>query len=174
MDRDAAPDQAPHRVSAVEDVEREGQERLDLVRARPQVELRGVGDPADERVDPVARDEGRGGGQGAAQLDRRGREPDLLLGLPQGGADQVLVVGVLAPTGERDLAGMAAKVGAALGEDQAGLLGPAVEREEDGGVGVAADLDRPRLFRREQQLCEVGQMITWTVPPSTDQAAPLT
>ena len=39
VDRDAAPDQAPHRVSAVEDVEREGEERLDLVRARPQVEL---------------------------------------------------------------------------------------------------------------------------------------
>ena len=69
---------------------------------------------------------------------------------------------------------MAAQVGAALGEDQAGFLGPAVERQEDGGVGVAADLDPPRLLRREQQLCEVGQMITWTVPPSTDQAAPLT
>jgi hypothetical protein len=99
-------------------------------------------------VDPVAGDEGRGGGQGAAQLDRRGREPDLLLGLAEGGPGQVRVVGVLAPAGERDLAGMAAKVGSALGEDQAWLLGPAVEREEDGGVGIAADLDRPRLLRR--------------------------
>jgi len=50
---------------------------------------------------------------------------------------------------------MASQVGAALGEDQARLvIGPAVERQEDGGFG--------------------RQMITWTVPPSTDQAAPLT
>jgi hypothetical protein len=45
----------------------------------------------------------------------------------------------------------------ALGEDQTWLIGPAIERQEDGRVdGLAA------------------QMITWTVPPSTDQAAPAT
>jgi hypothetical protein len=69
---------------------------------------------------------------------------------------------------------VAAEVGSALGEDQPRLLGPAVEGEEDGGVGVAADLDLPRFLGREQPVGELAQMITWTVPPSTDQAAPLT
>ena len=37
---------------------------------------------------------------------------------------------------------MAAQVGAALGEDQARLVGPAVEGEEDGGVVVDATSPR--------------------------------
>jgi hypothetical protein len=49
------------------------------------------------------------------------------------------------------------QVGAALGEDQPWVLRPSVERQEDGRVYLATD-----------------QMITWTVPPSTDQAAPET
>ena len=114
------------------------------------------------------------GGRAPLTLDVAGGQGDLLLGLAQRGGDQVGVVGVAAAAGERDLAGMAAEVGAALGEDQPRAVGPAVERQQDGGVGVAADLDRPRLLGREQELGEVGQMITWTVPPSTDQAAPLT
>ena len=85
----------------------------------------GVGDPADEGVDPVPGDEGRGGGRAPLSSTRRA-ERDLLLGLAQRGPGQVGVAGVLAPAGERDLAGVAAKVGAALGEDQAGALGPAV------------------------------------------------
>jgi len=125
-------------------------------------------------VDPVTRDEGRGRRQGAAELDPGGLERDLLLGLAQGGGGEVGVARVPAAAGERDLARVPAKVGAALGEDQPRGVGPAVEGEEDGGVGVAADLDLARLLRREQQVGEVGQMITWTVPPSTDQAAPLT
>jgi hypothetical protein len=174
VDRDPAPEKAAHRVPAVEDVEREGEERLDLARVRPQVELGRVRDAADERVDAVAGDERRGGGEGAAQLDVAASERDLLLGLAQGGPDQVGVGRVPPPARERDLAGMAAEVGSALGEDQPGALGPAIEGEEDGGVGVAANLDRSRLLGRQKQVGEVAQMITWTVPPSTDQAAPLT
>jgi hypothetical protein len=52
---------------------------------------------------------------------------------------------------------MAPQVGAPLGEDEARVLGPAVEGQEDSCVDGAA-----------------AQMITWTVPPSTDQAAPAT
>jgi hypothetical protein len=62
----------------------------------------------------------------------------------------------VAAAGEGDLAGVTAQVGAALGEDQTRLVVPAVERQQDGGVDL------------------VPQMITWTVPPSTLQAAPLT
>ena len=51
---------------------------------------------------------------------------------------------------------MAAQVGATLGEDEAGVVGPALEWQQHGRVDFAP------------------QMITWTVPPSTDQAAPLT
>jgi hypothetical protein len=60
-----------------------------------------------------------------------------------------------------------------LGEDHARALGPAEHRHQDGGVDAAAGLHRQRLLGREQLLGE-AQMITWTVPPSTDQAAPLT
>ena len=52
---------------------------------------------------------------------------------------------------------MAAQVGAPLGEDEAGLLRPAVEGKENRRLYLATD-----------------QMITWTVPPSTDQADPAT
>jgi hypothetical protein len=52
---------------------------------------------------------------------------------------------------------VAPQVGAALGEDEAGVLRPAVEGQEDRRLYLATD-----------------QMITWTVPPSTDQAEPAT
>jgi hypothetical protein len=171
---DAAPDQAPHPVALLEDLERERQQGLDLGRIRPQVEPGRVRDPADEGVDPEPGDECRGRGEGAADVDFARRQGDLLLGLAQRGGDQIGVVGVAAAARERDLAGVAAEVCAALGEDQPRAVGPAVERQQDGGVGLAADLDRPRLLGREQELGQVAQMITWTVPPSTDQAAPLT
>jgi len=54
-------------------------------------------------------------------------ETDLLFGLAQRRRPQVGVLGVAAATGEGDLAGVAPQVGAALGEDQARVLGPAVE-----------------------------------------------
>ena len=92
----------------------------------------------------------------ADNLDVVGLEADLLLRLAQGGGREVGVIIVASSPGEGDLAGVAAQVGAALGEDQAGVVGPPVERQQDRGVDLAP------------------QMITWTVPPSTDQAAPLT
>jgi hypothetical protein len=52
---------------------------------------------------------------------------------------------------------MPTEVGSALGEDQARILRPSVEGQEHGRLYLATD-----------------QMMTWTVPPSTDQAAPAT
>jgi hypothetical protein len=124
-------------------------------------------------VDAVAGGERRRRGEGAAELDRGRVEPDLLLRLAQRGGGEVGVALVLAAAREGDLAGVAAQVGTALGEDQPRLLGPAEEGQEDGGVGAAAGLDRQRLLGGQQALGEI-QMITWTVPPSTDQAAPAT
>jgi hypothetical protein len=115
-----------------------------------------MGDVAEEGVDAVPGDEGSGGRQLCGDLDGGRVEADLLLGLADGGRREVGVVLVAPPAGEGDLAGVAAQVGAPLGEDQAGLVGPPVERQQDGRVDLAP------------------QMITWTVPPSTDQAAPLT
>jgi hypothetical protein len=156
VDRDAAADQAAHRVAPAQQLEREGEDGLDLGRVGLEVELAGVGDAADEGVDAVAGDEGRRRRQLLTELDRSRIEADLLVGLAQRRGGQVGVGFVFAPAGERDLTGVTAKVGAPLGEDEARLLRPAVERQQDRGVDF------------------VPQMITWTVPPSTDQAAPLT
>ena len=118
VDRDAAADQAADLVALAQDVQREGEDGLDLGRVRLEVELRGVGDAADEGVDAVAGDEGAGRRQRLAELDRapgRGRSPPP----PRAArSPQVGVAGVPAPAGEGDLAGVAAQVGAALGEDQ--------------------------------------------------------
>jgi hypothetical protein len=109
---------------------------------------------ADEGVDAIAGGEGIGRRQGLAELDLAWVEADLLLRLAQGGRAEVGVAGVVAAAGKGDLAGVAAQVGAPLGEDEPGLVRPAVEGKQYRGF------DR--------------QMITWTVPPSTDQAAPAT
>jgi hypothetical protein len=72
---------------------------------------------------------------------------------------------------------MAAKVGAALGEDQAGALRIVVEGEEDGRVGGAMGIKGLGLLGGEQdgaEVLRVAQIITCTVPPSTLQAAPAT
>jgi hypothetical protein len=124
-------------------------------------------------VDAVAGGERRRRREGAAELDRRRVEADLLLGLAQRGGGEVGVALVLAAAGEGDLAGVAAQVGAALGEDQPRLVRPAEERQQHGGVGPPPGLHLQRLLGREQPVGE-AQMITWTVPPSTDQAAPAT
>jgi hypothetical protein len=115
-----------------------------------------VRDAPDERVDAVAGDEGRGRRQRLADLDQRGVEADLLPGLAQRRGDEVGVALVPAASRERDLSGVPPQVGPPLGEDQPRLAGPAEERQQD------------RRFDR------LPQMITCTVPPSTDQAAPLT
>jgi hypothetical protein len=125
-------------------------------------------------MDEVVGDERRVRRQRAGELDRRGLEADLLLGLAQRRRRQIRVAGVAAAAGEGDLTRVQAQVGAALGEDQARLLGPAVDRQQDRRLGAAAVARRARVLGAQQQAGEVGQMITWTVPPSTDQAAPLT
>ena len=107
------------------------------------------GHQADDRQDLVAGHHGRDRPQGADHLDRCRVEPNLLLRLAQRGADQLLAR--LGPAaGERDLAGVTAHVVAALGEDQAGLVGPVVDRDEDSGILVAVGVERQRLGRVEQ------------------------
>ncbi len=58
------------------------------------------------------------GGSSPITLAQLPGEPDLLFGLPQGGRLQARVVVVAAPSGERDLAGVATQVGAPPGEHQ--------------------------------------------------------
>jgi hypothetical protein len=157
VDGEAAPDQAAHLVALAQPLEGEGEDGLDLGRVRRQGQFPRVGDVADEGVDDVVGDEGASRRQGLADLDLSRAQADLLLGLAQRRGLQAGVAVVAAAAREGDLAGVAAQVGAALGEDQARILGPAVERQQDGRLDGGAD-----------------QMITWTVPPSTDQAAPAT
>jgi hypothetical protein len=81
---------------------------------------------------------------------------------------------------------MAPHVVAALGEDEAGRGIPVEDRDQDGGVLVAVGVEPGRIGgveqRRRESLASAAaaapgppaQMITWTVPPSTLQAAPAT
>ena len=115
------------------------------------------------------------GGSAPDQLDRGRVETDLLLGLAQRRGVEVGVAGVAAAAGEGDLAGVAAQVGAALGEDQARLArasrrAPAAPppRSPARSIAAASSGESSRLAQSSTQ------MITWTVPPSTDQAAPAT
>lgn len=157
VDGDAAADQAADRVALAQDLEREGEDGLDLGRVGLQRQPAWVRDASDEGMDAVAGGEGRGWRQRLAELDQRGVEADLLLGLAQRCGGEVGVAIVPAAARERDLAGMPAQVGPPLGEDQPGLVGPAEQRQQDRRIDLLAT-----------------QMITCTVPPSTDQAAPLT
>ncbi len=157
-------------------VEVELDDPLDLVRAER------VGEPlrdeADDRQDLEGGDDGRRRGQSADDLDGAGVEADLLAGLAERALDERLA-GIGSAARERDLAGMAAHVAAALGEDQAGPLGPAEERHQDRRALLAVGVEPLGLDRVEERAGEVGrfplaQMITWTVPPSAPQAAPAT
>ena len=94
-------------------------------------------DQADEGVDLVAGDEGADRRQGADHLDVAGSRPISSSASRSAVASSSSAGIVPAPAGKRDLAGVAAEVGAALGEDQAGLLGVAVDRHQHGGVGRA-------------------------------------
>jgi hypothetical protein len=70
-----------------------------------------------------------------------------------------------------------AKVVAALGEDQARRLRPAVDRNQDSRVLAPVGAEGVGFNRVEEAGAEVAgcvQMITCTVPPSTLQAAPET
>ena len=66
----------------------------------------------------------------AARIER-----DLLLGLAQRRRGEVGVGLVPAAAGKGDLARVTPHVGAPLGEDQARIVRPAVERQQDRGLG---------------------------------------
>ena len=61
---------------------------------------------------------------------------------------------------------MPAQIGAALGEDQAGTLRPAVHWDQHRGPRSSVSVERLGLRGAEQQL-RSAQMIIWTIPPST-------
>ena len=78
-------------------------------------------------------------------------------------------------TGRRH--GLKKTSGFLLGEDEPGALRPAEQRHEHRRLLLAVGVHRRRLLRVEQEVAEArrhAQMITWTVPPSTLQAAPAT
>ena len=76
--------------------------------------------------------------------------------LAQRGRGQVGVLGVAAAARERDLAGVALEVLAALGEDRVQLArGIEVERSEDRGLGAAVDVDRERSLGRQQRAAQL-------------------
>jgi hypothetical protein len=68
-------------MALAEDVQRDGEDGLDLGRVELQAQLSGMGDVADEGVDAEAGDESAGGRQLLAELDSGGIEADLLLRL---------------------------------------------------------------------------------------------
>ena len=82
------------------------------------------------------------------------READLLLGLAQRGLEERLVA-VAPAAGEGDLAGVPAQVRASLGEDQAGVVGPAVHRHQDRGLGAAVRLESLGLHGVEKQAGQI-------------------
>ena len=171
MDGDAAADQAAHLVALAQQLQREGEDGLDLARVRLQVELARVRDVADEGVDAVAGDEGRGRRQRLADLDRAGVEADLLLGLAQRRRLQVGVAGSRRPPGKEISPAWRRRSARRSVKIEARLLRPAVEgsstpRRCRRGPSAAASSGEQAPVR--------AQMITWTVPPSTDQAAPAT
>ena len=66
-------------------------------------------------------------------------QPDLLVGFAQGGGGQVGVLLVLAAAGERDLAGVAPQVLAALGEHRMEFVALDIKRDEHARPGAPAD-----------------------------------
>ena len=84
------------------------------------------------------------------------RQADLLVRLAQRGRGEVGVLGVAAAARERDLAGVALEVVAALGEDELQLARRVeVERGEHGGLGAAVDVDRQRGLGRQQRAAQL-------------------
>jgi hypothetical protein len=110
-------------------------------------------------MDLEAGDERADGRQRAGKLDGGRIEADLLLGLPQGRRRERLAGVVAPPAGEGDLAGMAAEVGAALGEDEAGLLRVVVYREQNRRLGAAGRGQLLRLVGTEQAIFEVAARV---------------
>ena len=143
-DRDPAADQTASPVSVAQRRERQLEHLGDLART----ELPGLPrlDQADERVHGVAGGDRGRGLQRAHQLDRFRGQTDLLVGLAQRRRSQIGIALVAATAGERDLARVAAKVGAALGEDRPQLTLIDVQRNQHRGVDSSAHVECDRIL----------------------------
>ena len=136
-------------VDGAQRLDRQFEHLGDLVLAEHPLEA--LLDQPDERIDRVVGDEGRRRLERAEQVDGAGRQADLLVRLAQGGRAQVRVLVIAAAAGERDLAGVAAEVRAALGEDGVQCAGGVeVEGDEDGGLLGAGDGDPRRRLRLQE------------------------
>ena len=169
-ERNAAADQPAHR-EASRRASRSSDHALDLC---------GLGGPSAggigrRRVHPVGGDDGRPA-ERADEVDRAGSSPISSWASRRAQSTSgFALVGTAAR--ERDLAGMSAHVVAALGEDQA-RGGRASRRSAPAPPHPCCRGRRARRPPRgEQERAPARgprQMITWTVPPSTLQAAPAT
>ena len=157
LERDAAP--FDRRACAALLKLAQGQLEHDVDLARGDLPALARGDLTDERMDQVIRRERRDRRQLAEQLDGPAREPDLLFGLAQRGHAQIGVIGVAPAAGERDLAGVAAQVSAALGQDDVRRvgLGHDDQRHEHGRERLSlAVVRRQRPARRALLARRVG------------------
>jgi hypothetical protein len=151
-ERDAAAQDAAASVALAQRAQRELQHLGDLGLGR-QPGLSRLDEPH-EGVDGVVGGDGRRRLQGAEELDAAGIEADLLLRLAQRRGAQVGVLGVLAAAGERDLAGVAPEVVAPPGQDDVRLVADEEERNQDGRVGAAVDVEGRRLDRVEEDVAQ--------------------
>lgn len=104
-------------------------------------------------MDLVVGHEGADRRQCADHPDVVAGEPDLLLGFAQGGVDQGLVP-ISPSAGKGDLSCVPFQVRPALREDEAGILRPAVHRDQHRGVGSAVRVKCLGLGGGEQQLAQ--------------------
>jgi hypothetical protein len=118
-------------------------------------------------VDLVPGHEGPDRRQRSDHVDRRGIEADLLLRLAKRGGDEVRILLIAAPAGKGDLPGVAAKVGAPLGEDEARALRIPVERQQNGGVRSPWCAQRPGLDGVQKPGAEPGGSQARTATGST-------
>ncbi len=94
--------------------------------------------------------------QGADDFDTPGSSADLLVRLAERSvADSSRLVAAAA--GKRDLARVAPKVMTPLGEDEPWALGPAVERDEHGGVDAAGGGHLGSFFEWQQSLGQISR-----------------
>jgi hypothetical protein len=160
-DRQTASQQTPAGVTGSQIGERQLEHGGDLARA--QLPRPAGLDQPHERIDGVASRDRRRGLQRAEHLDRLTREPDLLLGLAQRGREQIVVLGVTAPAGKRDLAGVTAQVVAASGEHGVQVAALEVQRDQHRRLGPSPHVEADRVGGGEQPLAETPRE---RVPPA--------
>ena len=159
---DAPPHQPALAVAGAQLVERQLEHLVDLGLLQHPGEA-GL-DHADERIDRVVGDEGRRRRQRADHADGVRRQADLLVRLAQRGVDQLLAV--VAPAArERDLAGVAAQVVAAAGEDGVQAAVVLEDRHEHGGVAAAVHVHGQRLLGRDQDGGELVRRASGELDP---------